>query len=45
MSPDAAAGTCWVSTNPGGRPIVSVMVIEFITLDGIVSEPDRSQGG
>jgi dihydrofolate reductase len=27
-----------------GRPIVSVIVIQFITLDGIVSDPDGSGG-
>jgi dihydrofolate reductase len=27
-----------------GRPIVSVIVIQFITLDGIISDPDGSAG-
>ena len=29
---------------PKGRPIVSVIVIQFITLDGVVSDPDGSGG-
>ena len=33
-----------VSTGPG-RPIVSVIVIEFITPDWIAAGPDGSEGG
>jgi dihydrofolate reductase len=33
-----------VSIDGKGEPIVSVIVIEFITLDGIVSDPDGSDG-
>lgn len=40
-------GRCrrYISVNTDrGRPIMSVIVIQFITLDGIVSDPDGSGG-
>jgi hypothetical protein len=43
MSRAGAAGM-YGRASTEGRPIVSVIVIEFITLDGIVSDPDGSGG-
>jgi dihydrofolate reductase len=43
MSSEGAAGTYWRATDPK-ETTVSVIVIEFITLDGIVSDPDGSAG-
>ena len=43
MSPGGAAST-YRRASTEGNTIVSVIVIEFITLDGIVSDPDGSGG-
>jgi dihydrofolate reductase len=43
MSPVDAAGTYWQASTDR-RPIVSVIVIEFITMDGMVSDPDGTGG-
>ncbi|HEX5291184.1 MAG TPA: hypothetical protein VFX25_20165 [Streptosporangiaceae bacterium] len=39
MNPALPAGTYFVSTD-GQEALMSVIVIQFITLDGIVSGPD-----
>jgi dihydrofolate reductase len=43
MNPADAAGTYGRASSEGNRAM-SVIVIEFITLDGIVSDPDGSAG-
>jgi dihydrofolate reductase len=43
MSSAGAAGM-YRRASTEGKPIVSVIVIQFVTLDGIVSDPDGSEG-